>query len=157
MSPLVELLNAWSADCTRLVWAVLWQSTLLACAIAAVCRCVPRTSPAVRHWLWQIVALKLLLMPFWTLAVPWPDWFSRPTSRPTVDATSTSLPVERDVLRLPPSETPLVEDVASDHAPVPASFGQHPETFGQISWRSWLLLGWLLIVAGQPGGPSTRP
>ena len=38
-----------------------------------------RSSPVVRYWLWQIVAIKLLLMPFWTFAIPLPSWAeSRP-------------------------------------------------------------------------------
>ena len=48
--------------------AVVWQSTLLALVVAAIAYACAAASPAVRYWLWQIVAIKLVLMPLWS----WP-------------------------------------------------------------------------------------
>ncbi len=64
----VATINAWSQTWADLVGAILWQSTLLVIAVAAVAFVMRRTSPRLRFWLWQIVAIKLLLMPFWTFA-----------------------------------------------------------------------------------------
>ena len=64
----VATINAWSQTWADLVGAIFWQSTLLVIAVAAVAFVMRRTSPRLRFWLWQIVAIKLLLMPFWTFA-----------------------------------------------------------------------------------------
>ena len=70
MIPDVTTIDALAADWLALVIAVVWQSTLLAGVVAVVAWLLRRSSPAVRYWLWQIVAIKILLAPVWTLAVP---------------------------------------------------------------------------------------
>jgi hypothetical protein len=74
MLAIVETLNELSPGWLALAVAILWQSSLLIVAVAAVAWIMRRASPAVRYWLWQLVAVKLLLMPLWTasIAVPWP-------------------------------------------------------------------------------------
>ncbi len=76
MTDTILHLNQWAAIWAELMWAVLWQSTLLIVVVALIARLLRRASPVVRYWLWQIVAIKLLLMPFWTLAIPMPSWYS---------------------------------------------------------------------------------
>src|SRR5262249_56618793 len=56
--------------------AILWQSALLAGLVAGVCRLLRRRAPALRYWCWQIIALKLLLMPWWVVALPLPGFLS---------------------------------------------------------------------------------
>ena len=56
--------NDWSTAVTALAAAILWQSALLAGLVASVCWLLRRSTPALRYWCWQIVALKLLLMPW---------------------------------------------------------------------------------------------
>ena len=60
MSAVIDALNRYSADWTGLVVGVVWQTTLLALAIGAIAYFLRFSSPAVRYWLWQIVAIKLL-------------------------------------------------------------------------------------------------
>src|SRR5262249_45250895 len=73
MAALIVELNAAAETWVSVVWAVVWQSTLLIGAIALVAAlALRRSSPALRFWVWQILALKLLLMPFWTCAVAVP-------------------------------------------------------------------------------------
>src|SRR5215475_13229322 len=67
-----ETLNEWSASVTALAGAILWQSTLFAALVAGICWLLRRRAPALRYWCWQIVALKLLLMPWWIVALPLP-------------------------------------------------------------------------------------
>jgi hypothetical protein len=88
MNQIIQGLNDSSEAWTRVMWAILWQSTLLAAVIALVALLLRRTSPAVRYWLWQIVAIKLLLMPFWTRAIPLPSWAggARPERTEMVEA-----------------------------------------------------------------------
>src|SRR6476646_1888836 len=64
MSP-IDLLNELGSQGSPIVVAILWQSTLLAIAVGLVCRLLPVSWPNVRYWLWQLVAVKLLLLPFW--------------------------------------------------------------------------------------------
>src|SRR5262249_46372753 len=80
----VETFNSWSMTTTGVAAAILWQSAVLAAIVAGVCWLLKRSSPAVRYWCWQIVALKLLLMPWWILAVPLPALF---TEAPSAAAT----------------------------------------------------------------------
>src|SRR5262249_57417907 len=70
----VHTFNDWSASVTALAVAILWQSALLASLVAGVCWLLRRSAPALRYWCWQIVALKLLLMPWWSVAMPLPGF-----------------------------------------------------------------------------------
>ena len=65
----VDTLNDVASRWVELAWSVVWQSTILATIVALVVLAFRRSSPEVRYWLWQIVAIKMLLMPFWTVAV----------------------------------------------------------------------------------------
>lgn len=79
MLTMILTLNGWAEGWLRVMGAVLWQSTVLVALAILVACWLRRSSPAARYWLWQIVAIKLLLMPFWTSAVPLPSWAqSRP-------------------------------------------------------------------------------
>src|SRR4029450_1530596 len=78
MSSLIELLNGWSEAWLGLVWAVVWQSTLVAGVGGLIAFLLRRWSPAFCYWVWQIVAIKLLIMPFWIVGVPLPPIFHAP-------------------------------------------------------------------------------
>ena len=70
--PAAATLNSLATDWSALMVAVLWQSTILAGIVAVLAWLLRRSSPAVRYWLWQIVAIKILLAPLWTQVVPLP-------------------------------------------------------------------------------------
>ena len=61
MSAFIDAVNRWGAEWTTLVAAMLWQSTLVALVVGAVAYALKQSSPAMRYWLWQIVAIKLLV------------------------------------------------------------------------------------------------
>ncbi len=85
--------NALAANWSTLVIAVLWQSTVLAVVVGVVAWLLRTASPAIRYWLWQIVAIKILLAPLWTLAVPFAWWPADVIEPPLVPlARSTSQP-----------------------------------------------------------------
>lgn len=66
-----ESLNGLAGGWADIMWAVSWQYCVLGLAVLIV-HCLLRTAaPNVRYWLWQILAIKLLCMPFWTAALPW--------------------------------------------------------------------------------------
>ena len=60
-------LNEWAERWLGAMAAILWQSVVLVALAALIAWFLRRSSPVVRYWLWQIVAIKLLLMPFWSL------------------------------------------------------------------------------------------
>jgi beta-lactamase regulating signal transducer with metallopeptidase domain len=145
MPILIPTFNDWAEAWLKVMEPVLWQSTLLVVLAALIAWCLRRSSPVVRYWLWQIVALKLLLMPFWTLAVPLPSWVEgkRPTS------TAASQPVEtlaESARPMPRRVFPLTASPDAGAASAASSLGR---TSMAVSWRAWLLLIWLAVVLGQ--------
>ncbi len=132
MSTVIEALNRYSADWTGLVVAVVWQTTLLALAIGAFAYFLRTSSPAVRFWLWQIVAIKLLLMPFWIWWVPLPLLVA---------------PV-KNVVAFPAAELDIAvpaEIQSPQRAPRAASGSQ----LSDLRWQSWLLVAWGAVVFAQ--------
>src|SRR5262249_50255518 len=143
-----QAFNDWSASVTALAVAILWQSALLAGLTAGVCWLLRRSAPALRYWCWQIVALKLLLMPWWVVALPLPGFLdagaagvSPPAARATEDRGGTpGAAADRPVAppdggaALAASETPGWSD-----------------WLGRLTWRSWLVLAWLGGIAWQVG------
>lgn len=146
MHGIVEALNQWGAEAGTLAVAAVWQSTLVALLVAVAAFALRRSSPTVRYWLWQIVAVKLLVMPLWSwsLAVPWLPEEAAPA--PSVLAHDPpALPLQ--------GELPL--DVAASAAPqtrpaVPAGSPSRG-ALAELSWRGWLLLAWAAIVLLQAG------
>jgi len=135
--------------CDRL-WAVVWQSTLLTVVVALLAALALRhSSPAVRYWVWTILAIKLLVMPFWTFAAPLPEVpFARSVSnfgiadeRAPIDAAT--LPAFREVDSTPAASAAATVAAAAPEPSVPASL------FRTVSWQSWLLLAWAVVVLGQ--------
>jgi beta-lactamase regulating signal transducer with metallopeptidase domain len=146
MTAFVEAMNDWSASWAALVWAVVWQSTLLAAGVALIAYLLRQSSPAVRYWLWQIVMIKLLLMPFWTLAVPLPV---------LVKASEPAGP-SQPVFMPPPSPSEDRQPAAIENSPpkpatqpIPSGDTSRWAVLRDLTWRSWLLLGWSAIIAAQ--------
>ncbi|MGA2797847.1 MAG: M56 family metallopeptidase [Thermoguttaceae bacterium] len=136
-------LNSWSQGWLGIMGAVLWQSALLVVLAALIAWCLRRTSPTVRYWLWQIVAIKLLLMPFWTFAIPVLSWQE---SRPIDQSAEYKAPLDRsqgiDRLKIS-NPLPLTESRGTQTV-------SHTESrwkiFTAITWQTWLLLVWLAVV-----------
>jgi beta-lactamase regulating signal transducer with metallopeptidase domain len=142
----VHTFNDWSTSVTSLAVAILWQSTLLAGLAAGVCWLLRRATPALRCWCWQIVALKLLLMPWWVVAIPLPDFLaasaagvSPPAATMTENHKGTPGAAMDSQVAPPAGEVPLA---ASE---TPGWF----DFLGQLTWRSWLVLAWLGGIAWQ--------
>lgn len=144
----IHTFNDWSASVTALAAAILWQSALLAGLVAVVCWLLRRSSPALRFWCWQIVALKLLLMPWWIVAIPLPALLSAgaaPLSPPAVHP-----PENHEGAPVAPPErllAPPAGEVGLAANTTPSWF----DLLGQLTWRSWLVLAWLGGIAWQVG------
>jgi Tol biopolymer transport system component/beta-lactamase regulating signal transducer with metallopeptidase domain len=144
----VHAFNDWSRSATTLAAAIVCQSALLAGAVAGVCWLLRRSTPALRYWCWQIVALKLLLMPWWIVALPLPVSFGAAAAEVLPPAAQT--PANREgeggaamhrQAALPTGEAEL----AASETPGWLDF------LGQLSWHSWLVLAWLGGIVWQMG------
>ncbi len=147
MIPLIEILNAWSEPWLGLAWAILWQSALVVAVAALVAgTLLRRGAPALRYWLWQIVALKLLVMPFWTVALPLPEFLAAREPRPAAVVLVDGASEPQGEASAAQSVTLPVSVPASDAeaAPAPA-----PSWLSTITWPSWLLVAWLAAIAWQ--------
>lgn len=151
MPATITTLNAWSSDWTTLVVAVVWQSTLLAAVVGLIALMLRGSSPAVRYWLWQIVAIKLLLIPVWS----WPVW-SLPVSVPWSSPQANPEPAKGVSTAEPAMLAPLETQSAPHESPVltsqPVEAVAEPANawpLADLTWRSWLLIGWAAIVGLQ--------
>lgn len=147
MDEIIQNLNAWSSDWLALMWAFLWQSTLLVGLAAVLAALLRRSSPVLRWWLWQIVAVKLLMMPFWTLAIELPAWADITPMRETAVVAQRPLSgpgTPHGVTVSPLAESARAPAPAGVATPTPAPPSWH---IGDITWSSWLLSGWAAVVA----------
>lgn len=83
----VEILNTVAARWAEIIWTVSWQFCVLGLCVYLLHLALYRAAPNWRYWVWQILAIKLLLMPFWTATAPW-KWPARATLPPPVAKTS---------------------------------------------------------------------
>jgi bla regulator protein blaR1 len=146
MHTLIQTMNDGAEGWLRITWAVLWQFALLAAVATLIAMLLRRSSPVVRYWLWQIVVIKLLLMPFWTYAIPLPSWAeSRPPEPPVV---SQPIVNEGDNMDRPVNLHPIAISESPGTAAVPPT-PPFWEPLSAISWQAWLLLAWLGVVVWQ--------
>jgi beta-lactamase regulating signal transducer with metallopeptidase domain len=147
---LIHNLNAVADRWAGLAWAVVWQSTLLigiAGLFAALL--LRRAGPAARFWLWQILAIKLLIMPFWTYAIPIPS-----TSETTESAQPLAMRIAFPAAEAPataPTTTNRLADVNPvdpTERPEPATQPRSPSR-PSLTWQAILLGGWLIFVTLQ--------
>ena len=139
MHGVVDALNRLGAGWTTLVVAAVWQSTLVALLVATLAFGLRRSSPAVRYWLWQIVAIKLLVLPLWSwsLALPWLP--AQAVDTPEVTVASNPLSV------IATTGDATARTSVSDRSIVERSAGPNVE----LTWRGWLFAAWAAIVLLQ--------
>jgi len=148
MLTILQTLNGWAEGWLKVMGAFLWQSALLVAVAGLVAWWLRRASPVVRYWLWQIVAIKLLLMPFWSLAVPLPAWARRTPPSQTITPPESPPTDLADGPRRPllPRPLPAPQREGADASPQGPSPG---EFWAAISWQAWLLSAWLAVVVWQ--------
>ena len=148
MPAIIDNLNRLSTVWTGLMAAVLWQSTVVIAIVTLVALLLHRASPRVRYWLWQIVAIRLLLMPFWVQAVPWPfaHWpFAPPRNPPPAESGHSRPPLAPPAINAP-------HGPPSPDLPSPSEREAESEGAGEsgllspVSWQTWLLLAWAVVV-----------
>ena len=153
MSGFIESLNAFSGDGLERLWTVLWQWTLIAVVAGIGILYLRRAQPAVRFWLWNLLLLKLLVMPFWMIAVETAapasaTRDSQPQSKNRSDSSSHRDAVSTDRARIGRAESNVVTGAGSKTGQDTAS-GSPAVSLPRLSWTSLLLAIWLLLVVGQ--------
>jgi hypothetical protein len=140
MPAILDSINRISAVWLGLMGAILWQSTLVVLLVTLVALLLRHASPRVRYWLWQIVAIKFLLMPFWVLAVPW--LFATLQSSPSAESELALPPVSPFPIAVPVRPPlPTAQPPAEPSPPPPA-----PSPLALVSWSTWLFLAWAGVV-----------
>ncbi len=142
----VEALNRLAIAWVGVAWAVVWQSTLLVGVFALVALGMRRSSPSLRYWFWQIAAIKLLVMPLWSVSILLPATPPRRTS-----ASVDSWPVARSGgqigLRSEDRRLARDQDVAADG--LPHERQASGPWIARVEWQTWLFLGWGFAVVNQ--------
>ena len=152
MLTMLQTVNGWAETWLKVMGAVLWQSTLLVALAALVAWGLRRSSPVVRYWLWQIVAIKLLLMPFWSLAVPMPSWpkeKASPSPSATIQPPAFDAPKE---IESGPNPVVLAQRFPATERQRAGAAPQSPswkELLASTSWQAWLLSAWFAVVVWQ--------
>jgi beta-lactamase regulating signal transducer with metallopeptidase domain len=140
MADVVNTLNQFSGRWAEAMLAVVWQSALLACIVAILLSAWRRPSPAVRCWIWRLVAIKILVMPFWAVAVPQPRWMT---------TSSVPAPQHRPAgVAAPPQMTRAIDTEIPgrtvEHAVAPTM-----HIAAQAAWQTWLAAVWLAVIVIQ--------
>ncbi len=159
MPDFLETLNTAAEIGVDRIWAVVWQSTILTAALAMVAGLFLRnSSPGLRYWVWQILAIKLLLMPVWIYAIRLPQLPRAKMYGPIANSAavnSAGVDLRHAPLRLP--QRPTVTEMASDKVdslPGVDQSPRHPKApvadgAWRITWQSWLLFAWAGGVLAQ--------
>jgi beta-lactamase regulating signal transducer with metallopeptidase domain len=155
MSGQIEALNRWAQWWSTLAVAALWQGALVALAVAAVCYALRHASPGVRYWLWQLVPIKLLVLPLalWTIDLAWlpSDSAPEPAKPPKI---SLEAALQQVLASREAAEQAAIEELSTAPSParrVDTAAPAPPATssIADLSWRSWVMLAWAAIVAAQ--------
>ena len=170
MSWVVEILNRWGMAWTSLVGVALWQSTLVALVVALAAVALRRWSPAVRYWLWQLVPIKLLVIPLglWSIALPWLPSRELPAELPAVSSATRSAEPEDDAkivaVAKGDDDAPKRESKPNAASPAPpaeivggpvgseassSALLDAQESAAALNWQAWLFVAWTIVVGLQ--------
>jgi beta-lactamase regulating signal transducer with metallopeptidase domain len=149
MQSFVDSLNNAAAVFVDRSWAVVWQSTMIAAVVAVgVALFLRRSSPSVRYWVWQILAIKILLMPFWTYAIALPRGI--PTSF-IAPLTATSGDVSHEASDATSTGTSDTESERAADTARPISVAGSPALLSRLTWQAWVFGGWSVVVLAHLG------
>jgi beta-lactamase regulating signal transducer with metallopeptidase domain len=145
---MIDQLNHWSAAWAILMWSIAWQSALLAAIVAALCWLLRRESPGLRYALWLALALKLLVLPLWSVNIPAPAWLN--TSAPaelTLHATPASgLGSSATNLPAAPLPTPSTLQELNAEPRTQARQASLWHALNSFNFAMWLMLCWIAVI-----------
>ena len=153
MTPDIAVLNRIAVAWAGLAWALAWQSTLVVAAFALVALGLRRSAPGLRYWLWQMAAIKLLLMPLWGVSVALPaivppDAAAGPTARSPARS--------GDAIGARPVGLPRMSGPGATADASPRHDRGMRPWIARVDWRGWLFAGWGLAVACQVAAIAQR-
>jgi len=150
----IESVNRLGENFLSFAWLMLWQSSLLIAVIFALDFVSARKiRPAVRHALWMIVLLKLLLPP--TLALPtsaaWWLWPAKPALTPVFK--NTTVTFDTTIPYAAPPTGPVVEPPARLYNSGWAMLASAAVSAGLLFWLTfhWLKVARKVRRAATPG------
>lgn len=144
MTTLIRALNGLASRWAEIAWAVSWQAVVVLAAAAVVARLMRRSPPALRYWLWQVAAAKLLLMTLWGTSIPLPVQvgYGLGLRQEELPPRSDHIPTaERLVDRL----SRIGESTVGDGGPS----GPRGHLSEPVGWRTWIFMGWGAAVILQ--------
>src|SRR5215469_12476991 len=127
-------LNRWAENFLGFAWPMLWQSSLLIVVVFALDLLLARrVRAAIRHALWVVVLVKLLLPPALALptGVAWWLWPSKPALTPIVKTETVTF-----------DSTPLPDNFVPQTVPMP------PLPAPKLSGLGWAMLASGVVSAG---------
>ncbi len=140
-SSIFETVNRLGTTWAGVMAAVTIQAVALAALALLVSRLLRRSSPAVRHALWLVVATKLLLMPLWTWSVSRPSFWARDGS-PAPASVAAEQGFAPRVLRPAIPRGPQGE-FRDSAARIGAGSGRFRIPSWPLSWPSCLMVIWV--------------
>jgi beta-lactamase regulating signal transducer with metallopeptidase domain/tetratricopeptide (TPR) repeat protein len=153
MNTLIETLNHWGQNALTFAWPMLWQSSLLIIVVAALDFLLARKiRAAIRHALWLVILVKLLLPPALALptGVAWWLWPAKPPLTPLIQSETVSF------------DTAPPEDFVPQTAPIALP----PPKLNGAAWAlllsgamsaglfAWLALNWLKVTRKTHRSPA---
>lgn len=134
MNPLIETLNRFGENALHFAWPMLWQSSVLIVVLFVADFALRRhVRAAVRHALWLVVVVKLLLPP--SLALPTSlAWWLLPSAKAPAKPQTTRFVVSYGTAAMPDLPMP---------SPSPAPPLKRP-----LSVAAWTFLGWNAVSLG---------
>jgi beta-lactamase regulating signal transducer with metallopeptidase domain len=134
MNTSIDHLNHWAENLLGFAWPMLWQSSLLIVVVFALdILLARRVRAAIRHTLWIVVLVKLLLPP--ALALPtgaaWWLWPAKPALTPVIKTETVTF-----------DSTPLPDNFARQTVPMPVP----PPP--KLSGLGWAMLAAAVVSAG---------
>ena len=140
MNVWIEHINHWAENLLGFAWPMLWQSSLLIVVVFALDYLLARrVRAAIRHALWIVVLVKLLLPP--ALALPtgaaWWLWPAKPALTPVIKTETVTF-----------DSTPLPDNFVQQSVPTP------PPPPPKLSGLGWAMLASGVVSTKAPPAPA---
>jgi len=152
MTTFVEFADEIAPRWAETMWPAVWQSTVLAGVLFLVGLFLRRTSASLRFWLWMLVPLRLLVMPFLTIPVPALPAKEAPTAPAVVEpwrASADDYASPESAAADPTAESVLLPAETRDTAaPVPRGARLHALTYLMGAWLLGSSISGMRMVRG---------
>ena len=155
----IELLNRWGEDFLNFAWPMLWQSSVLIGVIFVIDLALRRkVRAAIRHALWLVVLMKLVLPP--TLALPTsPSWWIHSPAPPPAKAPPVSFTVtygDQVMPDFPAAPAPIIPPKPKPPVLKLAAWAMILSCIVNAGLLVWLLIRWRGVVRKVRNASETK-